>query len=251
MSTLTLRPMIVSVIVVILTMIPLLWWKIQQDGVGDLQNNVDTMRTQQPSLLSSTQISQIQLRSAKVNYQRALEEDVVRDFVPLSCNTKIEAVTCRTWSAKFGNSQFSYSQRVIIPCGECVIMDYQYMNRANNTSSNNTITFLDGIDIIGKLVIPENYQVHIETTHIIVQGIFEMKSTLTPITGQPKIHITMITSTTNSTTFTPVYENARACTFTTCKIGSKGIVVAGGALNSYVFLQIYMFGLSRCFCRMQ
>ncbi len=242
MTTLTLRQsMIISIVVVILTIIPLLWWNIQQDGVGDHQNSIDSVRIQLPSPLSTNDIPQIQLRPAKVKYQRALAEDVVRDFVPLSCNSKIEVVTCQTWSTKFGNSQISYSQRVTIPCGECVIMDFQYMNRANNTSSNNKITFLDGIDIIGKLVIPENYQVHIETTHIIVQGIFEMTSILAPITGQPKIHITMITSTTNTTTFTPVYENTRACATTTCKIGSKGIVVAGGSLNSYVFLQIYIY----------
>jgi hypothetical protein len=66
-------------------------------------------------------------------------------------------------------------------------------------------------------------------------------SMMTPITGQPKIQITMMSSSntttgnsTGSTTFTPVYDNALACTATVCDIGSKGIVVAGGTLNSYV-----------------
>jgi hypothetical protein len=126
-------------------------------------------------------------------------------------------------------------------------MDYQ-LNRSNGTLSStsgssgtsNKITFLDGIDIIGKFVIPESYRIHIETTTIIVQGILEMTSTITPITGQPMIHITMIppknttvdSPTANSSTFTPVYENALACASATCNIGLKGIIVAGGTLNS-------------------
>jgi hypothetical protein len=122
-------------------------------------------------------------------------------------------------------------------------MDYR-RNGSNNTlsningsitnSSSNNITFLDGIEIIGKLIIPENYQIHIETTTIIVQGMLEMTSTA-PITGQPMIQITMISSTKTadgSSSFTPVYENALACVNPTCDIGSKGIIVAGGSLNS-------------------
>ena len=121
-------------------------------------------------------------------------------------------------------------------------MDYQ-LSRSNSTLTSskdaNKITFLDGIDIIGKLILPERYQIHIETTTIIVQGVLEMTSIVTPITGQPMIHITMIPSTNNTagsadsgSTFIPVNENALACATPTCNVGSKGIMVAGGTLNS-------------------
>ena len=257
-SMVIIRSIIIIVVVVLIlpAVVPRLWRNIRIDEEYDTRNGfLRTKISSSSSLLSFSSSSSPnivipsqplilpqlqQSQHPKANFRRSLLEDVTRDFVPLSCNSQIDMATCQTWSSKFGNVQTIYSDRVTIPCGECVIMDYQ-MNPGNGTLSssvNNKITFLDGIDIIGKFVIPESYQIHIETTTIVVQGILEMTSILTSITGQPKIHITMISSTnsdgstTNNPSFTPVYENALACSAVKCSIGSKGIMVAGGKLNS-------------------
>jgi G8 domain len=145
-------------------------------------------------------------------------EDVTRNFVPLSCNNNISATVCHKWSTKFGTTRI-YNNRVIVPCGECITMDHI-----------GDITFNDGLDIVGKLVFPDGYNVNVSSTMIVVQGVLEMKSTQ-PVTGTPSIRLTMIGNNTENS-FTPVYENANVCGISTCVVGKKGIVVAGGTVDS-------------------
>jgi G8 domain len=153
----------------------------------------------------------------KVN-ERIPNEDVIRNFVPLSCNSNINTTDCHKWSTKFGTHRI-YNVRVIVPCGECITMDHK-----------RDITFNDGLDIVGKLVFPDGYKVNVSSTMIVVQGVLEMKSTQ-PVTGTPSIRITMIGNNTENS-FTPVDENANICGISTCVVGKKGIVVAGGTVDS-------------------
>ena len=147
---------------------------------------------------------------------------LTNDFVPLSCNANIASAPCSSWTSVYGTG-LTFTNRVQVPCGTCVRMDHPGPQ----------VTFLDGIDIIGKLIFPNNstYTITINTASITVQGELDLQSTVTPITGTPRIRIIMIGLNSNQV-FTPVNENAGACPtdnlFGTCKIGSKAITVAGG-----------------------
>jgi hypothetical protein len=149
---------------------------------------------------------------------RQLQVDGMKDFVPLSCNANLDSAPCTSWSNKFGTAS-SYSNRLVIPCGECITMDLASGNLA----------LVAGIDIIGKLVLPEGYKLNLSSSVIAIQGELAMTSTKT-VDGTPNIKITMTGS--SDQFFTPVDVNAGACNgAASCAIGKKGFVVAGGKVN--------------------
>ena len=151
---------------------------------------------------------------------RQLQDDGMKDFVPLACNANLPSATCSSWSSKFGNAA-SYSSRVVIPCGECVTMDL----------AGGSLALLDGLDVYGKLVFPDRYKLNLSTTMIAVQGELEITASK-PVDGLPNIKFTMIGND-DTMTFTPIDVNANKCKgVSTCDVGKKGIVVAGGKVNS-------------------
>jgi hypothetical protein len=96
--------------------------------------------------------------------------------------------------------------------------------------SGGSLQLLDGFDIRGKLVFPNGYRLNLTSSAIVVQGELQMTS-LKRVDGVPDVIFTMIGSLTN-TTFTPVDVNANACKgVSTCTIGKKAIVVAGGKIT--------------------
>lgn len=143
---------------------------------------------------------------------------VQKDFQPLLCNAGLASATCKTWSSAFGTGNI-HTNRVIIPCGQCITM-------------NHAGTILDlrgGLEIVGKLVIPNKTKINIETTAVIVQGELQITSSK-PVDGKPDVMITLTGS--NDIRFTPIDRNAKACNgFATCSAGKKPIVVAGGKLT--------------------
>lgn len=145
------------------------------------------------------------------------------DFVPLDCNAglKIEDTTsCVTWSSMFGSSG-SFSERIEIPCGKCVLMDY----------TGDILTLNGGIDVYGKLVFPDNDKsLEVVTPIVAVQGQLKMTSTK-PVDGKSMIKFTMIGQ--DTMTFTPIHNNANKCNGEVdCITGKKAIVVAGGQVDS-------------------
>ena len=143
---------------------------------------------------------------------------VQNDFQPLLCNAGLASATCKTWSSTFGvrNTHF---KRVVIPCGQCVTMNH----------GGATLDLRAGLEIIGKLVIPNKTRIHILTTTVVVQGELQMTSSK-PIDGNPDIKFTLNGN--SDIKFTPIDRNAKACHgVATCSIGKKSIVVAGGKLN--------------------
>ena len=149
---------------------------------------------------------------------RQLQDDGMKDFVPLACNAKIASAKCSSWSDKFGKAT-SYSARVAIPCGECVTMDL----------AGGSLALLGGLDVNGKLVFPNKYKLKLSTTMIAVQGELQMTSSK-PVNGSPDIIFTMIGDA--NMTFTPIDVNANKCKgLSTCGVGKKGIVVAGGKVT--------------------
>lgn len=150
---------------------------------------------------------------------RILQDGEMRDFVPLACNRDIERATCKSWSAQFSPAD-TYTERVIIPCGECITMDLQ----------SDTLTLLDGIDVQGKLVFPDGYQLDVISNMIVVQGHLEMTANK-PVDGEPLIQFTMTGE--DSVDFRPVGENVGACKgSSSCGTGKKSITVAGGKVDS-------------------
>jgi hypothetical protein len=99
------------------------------------------------------------------------------------------------------------------------------------------VTFLQGIDIIGKLVFPSDEPqdpITFYTTSITVQGELDLQSTLTPVTGTPNVQFIM-TGEKDKQAFRPVGENIGACStydFSgNCPVGRKAITVAGGKVT--------------------
>jgi len=151
------------------------------------------------------------------SFQRDLQNSV-DDFVPLGCNSQINSASCATtWSSLFGSGS-EKSERITIPCGQCVTMDH----------AGDTLTLVRGLDIQGKLVFPDNYSLHIIAPMIVVQGVLKMTATK-PVNGAPSITFTMTGQTAN--TFAPIGENSNACGGD-CNVGKKSITVAGGKVDS-------------------
>ena len=150
--------------------------------------------------------------------QQQQHVDGIDDFVSLSCNSNIERATCVNWSSALGSIDV-YNDRVTVPCGQCITMDRQ-----------GKIQFNGGLDVIGKLVIPDKSAIELVSTMITVQGQLEMTSTK-PVDAQNSIKFTMIGN--SDMSFEPVGENANNCRgAATCAIGKKSIVVAGGQVDS-------------------
>jgi G8 domain len=149
---------------------------------------------------------------------RQLQGDGIRDFLPLTCNSNLASVACSTWSSVFGTSTTQATQ-ITIPCGRCITMDLT-----------GNLDLLGGLDVIGKLDFPDGYNVNVTATMIVVQGELQMTSSK-PVDGVPAIRFTMVGNDT-SLTFTPVDVNANACKgVSTCTIGKKAIIVAGGKVT--------------------
>ena len=158
------------------------------------------------------------LRSNTAVESRRLQVDGMKDFVPLACNANIATATCASWTSIFGPSK-SFSERIVIQCGQCVTMDV----------AGGSLELSGGIDVIGKLVFPDNYILNMSSQIIAVQGELEISATKA-VDGIPNIIFTMKGNVDRS--FTPIGANTGACNgAVTCNAGKKGIVVAGGKVN--------------------
>jgi hypothetical protein len=142
-------------------------------------------------------------------------------FVPLSCNNNF--TPCVPWSRKFGNNRI-LSGRTTIQCGECIVMD----------QLDYPLEFANGLDIYGKLVIPDGVSVEMITPLLVVHGELDVTSTK-PIDGTPAVRITMKNG--PDMNFTPIHENSKECNGR-CLAGKKAIVVAGGKLTGTSSLQL-------------
>jgi hypothetical protein len=145
-------------------------------------------------------------------------------FVPLSCNANMEKVKCDSWSDRFG-MRTTFKDPIILPCGECILLD--------QTISGSTLTFEDGIDIRGKLVILEGTTINIRTPMIVVQGELQMYSAKKAVNGIPSIHI-LLTGQNIRQAYTAIDENSNKCNddgTNICEVGKKSITVAGGKIN--------------------
>lgn len=153
----------------------------------------------------------------------------VSDFAPLGCNDRIAEQPCRSWSAYFGTAR-SFPARVTVPCGVCVVVDDD-----GDDSSNVTLTFEGGLDVRGRLVFPDrDDDSHVITLYaplIVVQGELAVTARR-PVDGRPCVRF-VLTGQEEDQSFRPAGENANACDGgSSCSVGKKAFVVAGGAVNS-------------------
>jgi G8 domain len=183
-----------------------------------LRGMVNVTKAMNGQFVNDTSLS----TASSSSISRHLQGDGMKNFTTLTCNANIGTASCQTWTSQFGTAN-SHNNLLIVPCGVCITMDY---------SQTEQLDLLGGIDIQGRLVFPDGYQILITTPMIIVQGELIMTS-LKPINGVPDVKITMIGQN-DKQTFTPIDNNANACNFgsATCTVGKKAIVVAGGKVNS-------------------
>jgi hypothetical protein len=166
-----------------------------------------------------------------------VQSQSTNDFVPLACNANLDTAPCISWRTRYGNSN-TFTNQVIVPCGTCIIMDH----------TGPQLSLLGGINIIGKLIFPDNeslYKITIYTASIIVQGELDMQSTKQLITGTPLITFVMI-GLDETLSFRPINENANACLTSVtgnCVVGFKSITVAGGSVKctSLIVLFVCLF----------
>jgi G8 domain len=159
------------------------------------------------------------VRGAAID-QRSLAAAVldVRAFVPLSCNREI--ASCQSFVKTFGDEDIK-DDLTTIPCGQCFTMDH----------AGPTLTFRRGLDIQGKLLVPESYRLHVVSPLIVVQGELVILATQKPVDGVEQVVFTL-TGEDNEQRFTPINENANKCLgASTCVAGKKAFIVAGGMVD--------------------
>ena len=175
-------------------------------------------------ILSPTLISANHGTAAHLQQQRHLVENFLH-FAPLKCNGRLDEAPCQPWSKKFG-IRSAYPERLIIPCGECVIMDHP----------GPVLELQDGMDIRGKLLFEpaatSSETLTVRSTLIAIQGQLEIQAGSRAVTGKPLVEFVLYNDGRDDQYFTAIDENASFCTLVDgCVAGKKAIVVAGGQLR--------------------
>ena len=138
------------------------------------------------------------------------------------CVTMIE--TCDSWSDIIGN--ITHNETVTIPCEICVTMD--------EFTNGEIIDLQGGLDIEGRLVVPDGTNLTIRTPYIFVQGEWIMRS-YKLIDGNAAIKVIMTGS--EEITFFPHVRNKVRIPYpgrdpaNGFNVGKKPIFVAGGQID--------------------
>ena len=140
------------------------------------------------SLLRGTETVQAQASDGG----RALQEDdhtiadhgghSEHDYVESECNANLDIADCYDWSEYWSSASEAepsdtdtitnsyFESEVKIPCGVCVTLDASPGDALYGAA----IEFGEGLNIVGKLVIPNDAKVHLQTKYIYVQGVLSM-----------------------------------------------------------------------------
>lgn len=124
-------------------------------------------------------------------------------FAPLGCNR----VPCGNGEMTWTEFDPQVAQKVVIPCGVCVTMDYDQHDMNGNVTNGYYLKLSKGLEIQGSLIFPENnqYRLTIETPSVVVQGNLEMSAVTSVVTGQPLIRFIMTGS--DKISFKPIDTN--------------------------------------------
>ena len=152
---------------------------------------------------------------------RRLMSPVGGDFEPLGCNAGLANVTaCGDFSALA--LSLPASGPLVVPCGECYVVDAA-------TPRDLDLSGTAGLDIQGKLTIPQGSGLTITTPAVYVQGELDVQSDA-EITEANRAVKFVLTGTAPQT-FYPADTNADRCGGDGCDVGTKPFIVAGGKLN--------------------
>ena len=138
-------------------------------------------------------------------------------FHPLSCNSNLATLSspadCTALSSLLNSTDLSSDTELVIPCGTCVVADYDAL-----LATSSVIDLRGGINIEGLLHFPApssaGQSIQIQTPHVIVQGELRIDSPGTVIPangpdGEVPLEFVMVGST--DVLFTPHADNAMAC----------------------------------------
>jgi len=106
------------------------------------------------------------------------------DYIVSSCNANLDTTTCINWSEYFDTTPVGtleplstlepladyLDSEVKIPCGVCVTLDAS----PGELYYGSTLEFGQGLNIVGKLIIPNDAKVHLLTKYVYVQGVLSM-----------------------------------------------------------------------------
>ena len=143
-------------------------------------------------------------------------------FHPLGCNSNLATLSsptdCTALSTLLNSTDLSSDTEVIVPCGTCVVADYDALLLATSSSTSPTVIDLrGGINIEGLLHFPSPsaaQSIRIQTPYVIVQGELRIDSPGTVIPangpdGEVPLEFVMVGS--SDVMFVPHADNAMAC----------------------------------------
>lgn len=142
-------------------------------------------------------------------------------FKELPCNANLNTAECKDWDI-FAVNQ-TLSDEVKIPCGECVTM---------SITDGRMINLAGGLNVVGKLHIPEDAAFTLKTPYFLVQGVVRMDPPAPGFSTIPRPDgrvIKVVLTGSNDIQFTPEPDNSMVCD--PCSIGTKPFAVAGGRLD--------------------
>lgn len=143
-------------------------------------------------------------------------------FEPLNCN-----VGCTKGTTTWKQEGYNRAQKITIPCGKCVVMNYD---------ASDVLALPGGLNIEGTLRFPNGYKITIKTPFVHVQGNLEMYAR-SKVTGEPSIKFLMTGTDEVVTSFVPADNNRFKCSPhgatnpSPCLVGKKAFVVAGGKVT--------------------
>ena len=154
---------------------------------------------------------------------RRLMSPVGGDFEPLGCNAGLaNATTCENFSTLLPAPPAGEGVALVVPCGACYVVDA-------DTPRDLDLSGTAGLDIQGKLTIPQGAGLTITTPAVYVQGELDIQSDA-EITAANRAVKFVLTGTTPQT-FHPADTNAGRCGDAGCAVGTKPFLVAGGRLD--------------------
>jgi len=149
-------------------------------------------------------------------------------FKESACNANIATVACTPIQTFLNTNTTTTTSpadaEVKIPCGSCVTMD---------VTDNSVFHFPHGLNVVGKLHIPEDSSFELRTKYVLVQGYMTMDR---PSVGQTTIpradgaKINVVLEGSEHVVFTPDADGDNSMTGQQ-NIGSKPFAVAGGKLD--------------------
>lgn len=143
------------------------------------------------------------------------------NFVRSTCNDALAEATCVDWSLYFSDEDLA--SEVEIPCGECVRLDAS----PGQHLAGSVLNFAEGLNIVGKLIIPSDADVHLKTKYVYVQGELEVPEPAvgTPIVNGSEIRFTLYGTDDLTFTASMMSENHH---LGAKDVGAKAFVIAGG-----------------------